>query len=123
MIAFRPVLRIHWRMNSVAGDFDLSARLKSIAAIDEDLGRLVSVVTEGQFQAPPRSGGWSIGHCIEHLVLSGMAFVACWDEGLQSLSAASRSYRSGAGWWRRFVIWCMEPPYRLKRRTSRALMP
>jgi hypothetical protein len=110
-------------MSTVAGDFDLSARLKSIAAIEEDLGQLVSVVTEGQFHAPPRSGGWSIGHCIEHLVLSGMAFVACWDEGLQSLSPASHNYRSGVGWLSRFVIWRMEPPYRFKARTSRALMP
>jgi hypothetical protein len=110
-------------MSTEAGDFDLSARLKSIAAIEEDLGQLVSAVTEGQFHAPPRSGGWSIGHCIEHLVLSGMAFVACWDEGLQSLSPVRRHCRPSVGWWSRFVIWRIEPPYRLKARTSRALTP
>jgi hypothetical protein len=110
-------------MRTVAGDFDLSARLESIAAIEKDLDQLVSVVTEGQFHAPTRSGGWSIGHCLEHLILSGMAFVACWDEGLQSLSRASHHYGWAASWWSRLVIWRMEPPYRLKARTSRALTP
>ena len=125
MIGFGLLLRIKVRMTTVADEFNASACLRALAAIDENLHQLVSVLTEAQFQAPPRTGGWSVGHCIEHLVLSGRAFVACWDIAMDAVPTKdSRSRKASVyQWWRRSLLRAVEPPCRFTTKTSRALMP
>jgi hypothetical protein len=96
-----------------------------MAAIEADLTELVSALTEAQFQAPPRTGGWSVGHCIEHLVLTGNEFIRKWDAALNeapangSIDSPSARYP----WWQRAILRAMEPPYRLKSKTRQAFIP
>jgi hypothetical protein len=96
-----------------------------MAAIEADLNELATALTEAQFQAPPRTGGWSIAHCIEHLVLTGHAFAGKWDAALKRARANgyhdSRSFQYS--WWQRAVLRATEPPYRLKTRTAQPFLP
>ena len=91
--------------------------------------QLAATLTESQFHAPPRGGGWSVGYCMEHLVLSGRVFLAKWDEALEraarerafgeSPNDAVRPYR----WWQRKVLEYAENPARLKHKTPALLEP
>jgi hypothetical protein len=112
-------------MVTVANGFDLSGCLKVAAAIEADLARLATALTEAQFHAPPRTGGWSVGYCLEHLVLSGQAFLPRWDLALQEAgrngSPAQESIQYA--WWQRKILQLAENPTRLKARTVPSLMP
>jgi hypothetical protein len=67
-------------------NFQASRCLAAVTAIEADVSRLVEGLTEEQFHAPSRlkSGGWSIGFCLEHLILTGQAFLPKWDIVLQN---------------------------------------
>ena len=58
--------------------FNLSDCLIAARAIEAELRRLASGLTEAQFHALTRAGGWSVAYCIEHLVLAGRAFLPKW---------------------------------------------
>ena len=99
--------------------------LVTAGAIEEDLRRLASDLTEAQFHAPGSEGGWSVAYCVEHLVLAGRAFLAKWDLALKEV-ATHQLYSNGPfpyAWWQRIVLKVLEPPYSVKTKTTRAFMP
>jgi hypothetical protein len=105
-------------------EFKPSASLRAIEAIEVDLSRLVTGLKEDQFHASTVAGGWSVAHCIEHLVLAGHAFLPKWDRALKEASAQRRS--SGPfryPWWQRLKLAATEPPYRIKTKTKWAFTP
>ena len=104
--------------------FTPSDSLLAAEAIEQDLGRLVTGLKEAQFHASSLTGGWSVAYCIEHLVLTGHAFLPKWDLALkqasrQRLHTGPISY----WWWHRLILARFEPPYRLKTKTTWAFMP
>ena len=112
-------------MVTVASGFDLPRCLGALATIEADLNLLASAVTEAQFHAPPRTGGWSIGHCVEHLVLTGHAFLPKWDLALKE-AAAKRRHTFGElpyRWWHRKILGFAEPPYSLKTKATPPFLP
>lgn len=105
--------------------FRPSDSLVAAVAIEQDLRRLAAGLTEDQFNAPTPAGGWSVAHCIEHMVLTGHAFLPKWDLALKE-AATRRLYGNAPfpyGCWYRFVLKTVEPPYRIKTKTTRSLMP
>jgi DinB superfamily len=112
-------------MVTVVTGFDLPGCLKAVAAIEAEVRQLASALTEAQFHAPPRTGGWSVGYCLEHLVLTGQAFFPKWDTALKE-AAAKRSYSDEAfpyAWWHRRILRLAEPPYKLKTKTTQSFLP
>jgi hypothetical protein len=111
-------------MATVVNGFNIPGCLAAAAAIETDLSRLANALTEAQFHAPPRSGGWSVGYCLEHLVLTGQAFLPRWD---MALAHAVRSGRHEAvlryGWWRRKMLHLAESPSTLKVKTAAPFEP
>lgn len=111
-------------MGTVAKGFDLPRCLRAAANIEADLTQLATALTEAQFHAPSRTGGWSIGHSIEHLVLTGRAFVPHWDSALRKTS--QNGFHAGScryPWWRRRVLDLVEHPSRLKQKAPAACVP
>jgi len=102
-----------------------SESLVAAGAIEQDLRRLADTLTEDQFNAPTPTGGWSVAHCLEHLVLTGHAFLPKWDRALKD--AATRKLCGTTpfpyGCWHRLVLNTVEPPYKIKTKTTRSLMP
>src|SRR5215831_8721065 len=116
MIGFARILRIHYRMTKVAKSFAVAGCLDAAAAIEAELKELATPMTEAQFHAPPRGGGWSVGYCIEHLILTGRAYLPKWDAAICS---AGENHHSGEaiiryGWWQRRILQCAENPSRLR---------
>lgn len=110
-------------MVTVANGFELSRCLKEMSALEADLNTLLSTLTEAQFQAPPRMGGWSIAHCIDHLVLTGRAFVPVWDTALHVAGPAPSPNFTGYSWLQRRILILAEPPYRWKTQAAKSAHP
>jgi DinB family protein len=112
-------------MATIATGFDLAGCLKAAAAIEADLTRLATALTEAQFHAPPRAGGWSVGYCIEHLVLTGQALLPKWDAALKKAAEAKRLDDAvfPYAWWQRRILEFAENPSRLKQRTTPPFLP
>jgi len=112
-------------MITVVNGFDLPECLEAAAAIEADLTQLTTTLTEAQFHAPPRTGGWSVGYCIEHLVLTGQAFLPKWDMALKE--AAQKEWhgekRFRYCWWQRQILHYAENPSRLKHKTAPPFVP
>lgn len=105
--------------------FEQRACLDAIAAAECDVKQLALSLTADQFHAPAPSGGWSIGYCLEHLILSGRAFLPKWDRALEAGSATGRtkSVSFPYHWWYRQVLHMAEPPYRMKTRAKQEFVP
>ena len=112
-------------MATVLTGFDLPGCLQAAAAIEADLTQLTTALTEAQFHAPTRTGGWSVGYCIEHLVLTGEAFLPKWDMALKE--AAKREHHGEPAfryaWWQRKILQSVENPSKLKRKTTPPFVP
>src|SRR5437764_9667981 len=111
-------------METRPSGFDLPSCVQSIQAIEADLQRLTAGLTDSQFHAPSSRGGWSIGYCIEHLILTGAAFMAQWDAALAA-PAAGHPHKQPVfySWLQRRVLQFVEPPYHWKTRSPRSLHP
>ena len=112
-------------MDTTHSHFDVSRSLQAVEAIEHDLARLTANLTECQFQAPPRTGGWSIGYCIEHLTLTGNGFLVEWDAALKA--AAKQRLRSEGPFpyslLQRSILMFAEPPYKMKVATTKPFVP
>jgi len=106
-------------------EFIPSQSLKAAKAIDLDLEHLVSGLKEAQFHASSRTGGWSVAYCIEHLVLTGHAFLPRWDLAIKEAPANGLvgRHRFPYSWWHRLLLAASEPPYKIKTRTAWAFTP
>src|ERR1041385_8098239 len=104
-------------MANVVNSFEIAGCLKAAAAIEADIRQLATAVTEAQFHAPARGGGWSVGFCIEHLVLTGRAFLPKWDGALARAVKNQDGATFPYGWWQRRMLSCAEDPSSVKRKT------
>lgn len=91
--------------------FDIAGCVSAATAIEVDLARLTASLTEAQFHASPRLGGWSVGYGIEHLVLIAQAFLPQWEKALRKGEEASypnvlRATRYA--WWQRRLLRIVE---------------
>src|SRR5689334_18822056 len=110
-------------MGTAANSFEITSCLEAAAAIEADIRELASILTEAQFHAPPRGGGWSVGYCIEHLVLTGQAFIPKWDAALESAGKSEPEGEFSYRWWRRRILQYAENPARLKLKTPPRFVP
>lgn len=105
--------------------FKLSDCLAAAAEIEADLQRLACGLTEAQFHAPSRRGGWSVGFCLEHLILTGQAFLPQWDAALQKApvrcSGCDRHYPYN--WYERMFLQSVEPPYAIRTKSAHFATP
>jgi len=105
--------------------FEPTESLSVAKAIEYDLRLLATGITEAQFHAPARGGGWSVAQCIEHLVLTGQAYLPKWDLALRD---AARQQLHGRApfpyhWWHRLILGALKPPYKMKTRAPQSLAP
>jgi len=125
MILLSTVLRVNkWMVTAVNG-FDVPGWLEAASAVEGDLAQLTAALTEAQFHAPPRDGGWSVGYCIEHLVLTGQAFLQKWDPALKEAGKEGfqGEQRFRYEWWQRLLLRYTENPSRLKYKAPPPLVP
>lgn len=104
---------------------DLTAVWRELLANGEEAEELAAGLTPGQLRWRPEPERWSVGECLEHLVLTGEAYLEVLDatieEGRRRGKHAEGPYRrSLVG---RFLTWTLEPPPRLKVSTPEIIRP
>ncbi|MFW6192865.1 MAG: DinB family protein [Gemmatimonadota bacterium] len=87
-----------------------------LLANGEKAEELAAGLTPEQLRWRPEPGRWSVGECLDHLVLTGEAYLEVLDEAIEEgrrrgVRAEGPYRRSLVG---RFLTWTLEPPPRLK---------
>src|SRR5690242_2041094 len=105
-------------MPTIANRFDIGECRRATAGIEADLRQLAASLTDAQFHVPARDGGWSVGYCIEHLVLSGRAFLPKWDRALDQANKKNCANQAAFpyNWWQRKILQHAENPWSLKQK-------
>jgi len=104
---------------------DLQSLVDEFHAIERDAEAIVDALDDDQFNWSPRPGAWSIGQCLSHLNAMNALYFRSIDRAVHEARRAGRS-RSGpirSSWFGRAFIASLEPPPRIKTRTSRRTVP
>lgn len=103
----------------------LAALLSELTDAIAHARKLIEAVDEAQFQQRPVEGAWSIAECLAHLNLTTRAYLPLIGEALKSSQGAglpvTHRYRSDLKGW--FLGWAMEPPFRMKIKTTAPFVP
>jgi hypothetical protein len=93
--------------------------------LSSDADALVAPLSEAQFSWRPAPGSWSVAECLEHLNVSARLYLPKLDEGIAD--AIRRGlYAEGPftyNWFGRFMVRSMEPPARIRIRTTTSFLP
>lgn len=95
---------------------ELQESWRELVANGERAEELASGLTPGQLRWRPEPERWSVGECLEHLVLTGEAYLEVLDEAIEE---GRRRGKHAEGPYRRSLVgrllaWTLEPPPRLK---------
>lgn len=104
---------------------ELTSLLEQIAACERHAERLVADLMDDTLNRQPPGGGWSVGQCLEHLVLMNDFYLRGWQEAVNDAARAGhgpfRGLRpSPVGRW---FVKSMEPPVRMKTKAVAATAP
>lgn len=105
----------------MADQFHYARWLEELWANEAQVRKLADSVGEEAFVKAPAPGAWSVAECIDHLVITARQFLPLWDQAL----AASRPGKGEAkyAWWERQLAAFLEPPYRMKAKTTAGFVP
>ncbi len=103
----------------------LAAVLEELDAATRRLDALVAGLDPHTWSAAAVAGGWSPAQCVEHLNLTSERFLPLLDEALDRARAEGRpdDGRYTLDLFGRVLLWVIEPPYRVRVRTSAPFDP
>src|SRR4051812_10491490 len=103
----------------------LAEILDEIDAVNNRVRRLSIVQDDLQFKTRRREGSWSIAECLTHLNLTTEAFLPVIDQAFQKdvtpKVTGDHGYRKDL--MGRLMCWIMEPPVRLRLKTTPSFQP
>jgi hypothetical protein len=101
---------------------DFKRQFEQLAA---DGDRLVTPLTDAQFNWRPAPDAWSIAQCLDHLNVIARLYLPMLDEGIAD--AIRRGlYRPGPfayRWLYRWIATSQEPPYRIRMKAPKSFQP
>jgi hypothetical protein len=104
---------------------DLSPLVSQFESLRDEVTRLAASVDDATWTTRPSPSSWSIGECVEHLVLTSEAFLPAMHEQLQR--PESRARPAPARMRRGLVAWvlcrALEPPVRSRYPTTAPFVP
>ena len=103
----------------------LQSLLDQIDACEADAERLVAAMDEERLNRQPSYGGWSVGQCLEHLVLMNEFYLRGWQDAVDEALRKQLGPFNGLkptfiGQW---FVRSMEPPPKMKSKTIAAVDP
>jgi len=103
----------------------LATIARDLSDAGERATRLVNGLDENRFRARPDPSGWSAAECLAHLNLMDEAMLPRIDaailEGQAGGADPARRYRRDLVGW--LLSWSLEPPARMKTRTTPPFVP
>jgi hypothetical protein len=109
------------RLTTIDNRFSLTGFERQIDAINEDILRLMNSKADLSVRLAP--GSWSIGQCVHHLNLTTDAFLRAWRDAERVAQTGPGTESRPYGWLLRRMLWAMEPPYRMKMKTTEGFQP
>lgn len=113
---------------SRAGDRSVAEQLDRVRGELRDaqaaIVALGASVSDAQWTARPRSGGWSAAECIAHLTMTTEVYLRLLRTAVAAVPAGApvpTRYRMGFGGW--LLAKFLEPPARLRSKTIPAFIP
>jgi hypothetical protein len=103
---------------------DIGAQLEAASARAQEIAADLSPALLGR---RPDPGAWSVAECLAHLSLTADAYLPAIREALAG-GRRRQLVRTGGASFRieftaRMLAWWLEPPYRMKSRTTAAFVP
>ena len=91
----------------------------------QELKELVNGLTEEQVNKKPSKGGWSIGECVDHLIVTGKDYTNQIERGLKKAQQKNLMLKSGYkfSWLGRSFIKNIEPPVKRRFKVPARWMP
>jgi hypothetical protein len=103
----------------------LDAVVRELEDARERAHRLARGLDAATWTRRPPGGGWSVSECVQHLTLSSEAFLGRLQDAVTEARAkglaAKAPYRLDV--LGRLLCWMLEPPYRLRVKTSPPFVP
>lgn len=109
-------VKLHWQLEAIVDE---------IRSATELARQLASSVDEKSFSRQPAPGSWSVAECLEHLSLTTDAYLPLLDGALERSTGGEvdSAHRYRKDWIGRLLAWSMEPPSRVKTKTSDSFKP
>lgn len=103
----------------------LAEILRELDAVVTRVQRLAQETDDREFSARPREGAWSIAECLTHLNLTTQAYLPLIDEARRNGDQRHvvDSYRYRKDILGRLLCWMIEPPSRMKVKTTAPFQP
>jgi hypothetical protein len=103
----------------------LEALQREIVDVTVRARRLVDRLDDATFERRPAEGSWSAAECLVHLNLTTQAFLPLIDDALSdaqrgAVDAGTRYRKDVVGW---LLRWVVEPPARMKVKTTPPFVP
>lgn len=99
-----------------------------VRQLDATAGRAEALATRagsGRWQTRPSPGQWAPSECVQHLITTIDAFLPLFDASLDAADRpevpCARTFRPGL--FGRALLWVIEPPYRMRAKTTDAFVP
>lgn len=95
---------------------DLKVLISQFEKSKLDLQELLNGLTEEQFNKKPGSGGWSVGECVDHLIITGKDYTNQIERGLKKAQQKNLMLKSNYkfSWIGKKFIKNIEPPVKRK---------
>lgn len=110
------------------GDRTVAEQIERVSAELRDaqktIAALGATVTDAQWTARPRSGGWSAAECIAHLTMTTESYLGLLNAALAKVAGNATPparYKMEFGGW--LLAEFLEPPARLRSKTIPAFVP
>ena len=96
----------------------LAAIVRELDDVSAGFTKLVNELGAGKLWQRPAQGGWSVGECLDHLTTTTKEIVPKLEALLPTAPKGAEPYKMN--WSGRMMAWLMEPPYRMKFKTTPA---
>jgi len=104
---------------------ELKALIAQFERSKQELQELLNELTEEQFNKKPSTGGWSVGECADHLIVTGKDYTNQIERGLRKAQQKNLMLKSNYkfSWLGRSFINNIEPPVKRKFKVPARWMP
>ncbi|MBS1809946.1 MAG: DinB family protein [Acidobacteria bacterium] len=94
-----------------------------ISAVREDAAKLLTGLTESNFNWRPDPNHWSIAQCFDHLNVLGFLYLPQLSEKIAKSSSLSGEQNYRLGFIGKFFVRSMEPPVKSKFKAPKSFIP
>lgn len=112
-------------MNPLALTPEIDAFRKQFEQLSLEADRLVTPLSDQQFNWQPRPDAWSVAQCLDHVNITARLYLPLMDEGIAD-SIRRGAYGPGPfsyNWLGRLFVWVVQPQTRIKAKAPKAFQP